>query len=62
MAPRTSDQDFLVGSELGHYRIAEKIGAGYPEACQSSFLRVSGRFLIDRVLSSFDLHCDPTLN
>src|ERR1700687_3975266 len=28
MASRASDQDFLVGSELGHYRIAEKIGAG----------------------------------
>jgi eukaryotic-like serine/threonine-protein kinase len=28
MASRTSDQDFLVGSELGHYRIVEKIGAG----------------------------------
>jgi eukaryotic-like serine/threonine-protein kinase len=28
MASRAPDQDFLVGSELGHYRIAEKIGAG----------------------------------
>jgi len=28
MASRTSDQGFLVGSELGHYRIVEKIGAG----------------------------------
>jgi len=28
MASRASDQDFLVGSELGHYRIVEKIGAG----------------------------------
>ena len=28
MATPTSDQHFLVGSELGHYRIAEKIGAG----------------------------------
>ena len=28
MASRAPDQDFLVGSELGHYRITEKIGAG----------------------------------
>ena len=28
MASRASDQDSLVGNELGHYRIAEKIGAG----------------------------------
>jgi eukaryotic-like serine/threonine-protein kinase len=28
MASRASDQDFLVGSQLGHYRIVEKIGAG----------------------------------
>ena len=28
MASRASDQDFLVGSGLGHYRIVEKIGAG----------------------------------
>ncbi|MGA7381203.1 MAG: protein kinase [Terriglobales bacterium] len=28
MASQVSDQDFLVGSELGHYRIAERIGAG----------------------------------
>jgi eukaryotic-like serine/threonine-protein kinase len=28
MASRAPDQDLLVGSELGHYRIAEKIGAG----------------------------------
>src|ERR1700736_1930750 len=28
MASRASGQDFLVGLELGHYRIAEKIGAG----------------------------------
>lgn len=28
MASQASDQDFLVGSELGHYRIAEKIGTG----------------------------------
>ena len=28
MASRTSGQDSLVGSELGHYRIVEKIGAG----------------------------------
>src|ERR1035437_6547288 len=28
MASRASDQGFLVGSELGHYRIVEKIGAG----------------------------------
>ena len=28
MASRASDQDFLVGTELGHYRIVEKIGAG----------------------------------
>ena len=28
MASRASDRDSLVGSELGHYRIAEKIGAG----------------------------------
>ena len=28
MASRASGQDLLVGSELGHYRIAEKIGAG----------------------------------
>src|ERR1022692_2148720 len=28
MASRASDQGSLVGSELGHYRIAEKIGAG----------------------------------
>ena len=26
MASRAPDQDFLVGSELGHYRITEKIG------------------------------------
>ncbi len=26
MAGRASDQDFLVGSELGHYRMVEKIG------------------------------------
>ncbi len=28
MASRASNQDSLVGSELGHYRIAEKVGAG----------------------------------
>ncbi len=28
MASRASNQYFLVGRELGHYRIAEKIGAG----------------------------------
>jgi TolB-like protein/Tfp pilus assembly protein PilF/predicted Ser/Thr protein kinase len=28
MASRASGQDFLVGLELGHYRIVEKIGAG----------------------------------
>jgi serine/threonine protein kinase/tetratricopeptide (TPR) repeat protein len=28
MASRASGQDLLVGSELGHYRIVEKIGAG----------------------------------
>ena len=28
MASRASDQDFLIGSVLGHCRIAEKIGAG----------------------------------
>ena len=28
MASRAPDQDFLVGGELGHYRIVEKIGAG----------------------------------
>jgi serine/threonine-protein kinase len=28
MASRAPDQDFLVGSELGRYRIVEKIGAG----------------------------------
>jgi eukaryotic-like serine/threonine-protein kinase len=28
MTSRASDQDFLVGSELGHYHIVEKIGAG----------------------------------
>ena len=28
MASRVSDQDSLVGSELGRYRIVEKIGAG----------------------------------
>src|SRR5579864_698840 len=28
MASRAPDQDFLVGSELGHYRITEKIGEG----------------------------------
>src|ERR1019366_9284363 len=28
MASRASDRDSLVGSELGHYRIAERIGAG----------------------------------
>jgi serine/threonine-protein kinase len=28
MASRASNQDSLVGSELGRYRIAEKVGAG----------------------------------
>ncbi len=28
MASRASGHDFLVGSQLGHYRIVEKIGAG----------------------------------
>src|SRR6266496_4459928 len=28
MASRASGQDLIVGLELGHYRIAEKIGAG----------------------------------
>jgi eukaryotic-like serine/threonine-protein kinase len=28
MASQAPDQDFLVGSELGHYRIVQKIGAG----------------------------------
>jgi serine/threonine protein kinase len=28
MASRASGQDLLVGIELGHYRIVEKIGAG----------------------------------
>ena len=28
MASRAPDQDFFAGSELGHYRIAEKIGVG----------------------------------
>jgi serine/threonine protein kinase len=28
MASRASDQDSLVGSELGHYHIIERIGAG----------------------------------
>lgn len=28
MVSRASGQDLLVGGELGHYRIVEKIGAG----------------------------------